>query len=213
MKSLNVHGKKSKELLERDHAVISPSCPRACPYAMDHGKGSEVGDKDGNRFTDFASGIAVCSTNHSHPKVIESLKNTSDKFVHKSSDFYHPVWIQSSERIVATSPFKEHAKVFLGNSGTEAVEAVIKLTRSHTDRKRSIDFFRHVSWTGYGITGLHFQQDTLSGKHQPNDELCDPRPVPRRIPTYASPLNIAQDLVNEGIQMPEEAITSAEAEA
>ena len=139
MKSLNVHGKKSKELL-RDPAIISPSDPRACPYAMNHAKGSEVGDKDGNRFTDFASGIAVCSTNHSYPKIIESIKQTNDKFIHKSSDFYHPVWIQLSERIVATSPFKGPAKVFLGNSGTEAVEAAIKLTRSHTDRKRSIDY-------------------------------------------------------------------------
>jgi 4-aminobutyrate aminotransferase len=57
---------------------------------MDHGKGSEIWDVDGNRFIDFASGIAVCSTGHSHPKVVEAIKNQVDDFIHISSDFYHP---------------------------------------------------------------------------------------------------------------------------
>jgi len=141
MNPLNVPGTKAKKLLERDHAVISPSYPRAYPFAMDHGKGSEVWDIDGNRFIDFASGIAVCSTGHSHPKVVESIKKQVDKFIHISSDFYHPVWVEFSEKIAATAPFEEPAKVFLGNSGTEAVEAAIKLARSHTGRQHFIGFF------------------------------------------------------------------------
>ena len=141
MKPLNVPGTKAKKLLERDHAVVSPSYPRAYPFAMDHGKGSEVWDIDGNRFIDFASGIAVCSTGHSHPKVVESVKSQVDKFIHISSDFYHPVWVDFSEKIASTAPFAEPAKVFLGNSGTEAVEAAIKLARSHTGRQQFIGFF------------------------------------------------------------------------
>ncbi len=141
MKPLNVPGKKAKELLERDHAVISQSYSRTYPFVMDHGKGSEIWDVDGNRFIDFASGIAVCSTGHSHPKVVESVKTQVDKFIHISSDFYHQVWVEFSEKIASTAPFKEPARVFLGNSGTEAVEAAIKLARFHTGRQHFIGFF------------------------------------------------------------------------
>ncbi len=141
MKAQNIPGTKAKKLLERDHKVISPSYPRAYPFVMDHGKGSEIWDVDGNRFIDFASGIAVCSTGHSHPKVVEAIKNQVDDFIHISSDFYHPVWVEFSEKIASTAPFKEPAKVFLGNSGTEAVEAAIKLARYHTGRQHFIGFF------------------------------------------------------------------------
>jgi 4-aminobutyrate aminotransferase len=141
MDVLNVPGKKAKAYLERDRAVVSPSYPRAYPFMMDHGKGSEVWDVDGNRYIDFASGIAVCSTGHSHPDVVAAIKDQVDRFIHISSDFYHPVWVEFSERLAQTAPFKEPAKIFLGNSGTEAVEAAIKLARHHSGRQHFIGFF------------------------------------------------------------------------
>jgi 4-aminobutyrate aminotransferase len=141
MDVLNVPGEKAKKYLERDRAVVSPSYPRAYPFMMDHGKGSEVWDVDGNRYIDFASGIAVCSTGHSHPEVVQAIKDQVERFIHISSDFYHPVWVEFSERIARTAPFKEPARVFLGNSGTEAVEAAIKLARHHSGRQQFIGFF------------------------------------------------------------------------
>lgn len=141
MDVLNVPGKKAKAYLERDRAVVSPSYPRAYPFMMDHGKGSEVWDVDGNRYIDFASGIAVCSTGHSHPDVVAAIKDQVDRFIHISSDFYHPAWVEFSERLAQTAPFKEPAKIFLGNSGTEAVEAAIKLARHHSGRQHFIGFF------------------------------------------------------------------------
>ena len=63
-------GPKAKALMERDAKVISPSYPRDYPFVMSHGKGCEVWDVDGNRFIDFAAGIAVCSTGHAHPQVV-----------------------------------------------------------------------------------------------------------------------------------------------
>ncbi|MGD8620951.1 MAG: acetyl ornithine aminotransferase family protein [Anaerolineales bacterium] len=141
MKPMDVPGEKAKAFLKRDRAIVSQSYPRAFPFMMDHGKGSEVWDVDGNRFVDFAAGIAVCSTGHSHPKVVEAIKNQADKFLHISSDFYHPVWVEFSERLAATAPFTESAKIFLGNSGTEAVEAAIKLARYHTNRQHFIGFY------------------------------------------------------------------------
>ena len=135
MDVLNVPGEKAKKYLKRDRAVVSPSYPRAYPFMMDHGKGSEVWDVDGNRYIDFASGIAVCSTGHSHPEVVEAIKDQVERFIHISSDFYHPVWVEFSERIARTAPFKEPARVFLGNSGTEAVEAAIKLARKYSQER------------------------------------------------------------------------------
>ena len=79
METLKLPGPKARALVERDQAVISPSYPRGYPFVMDHGLGSEVWDVDGNRFLDFAAGIAVTSTGHSHPKVVKSNSRTSRK--------------------------------------------------------------------------------------------------------------------------------------
>jgi 4-aminobutyrate aminotransferase len=137
----SIPGPKARKYLERDIAVISQSYPRAYPFVMDHGLGSEVWDVDGHRFIDLVSGIAVCSTGHSHPKVIDAIKNQADRFLHISSDFYHPVWIEFSEKLASTAPFREPARVFLGNSGAEAVEAAIKLAKYHTSRQQIIAFY------------------------------------------------------------------------
>src|SRR3990170_3190646 len=72
VKKLNVPGPKAQALLARDAATISPSYPRDYPFVMDHGLGSEVWDVDGNRYIDWAAGIAVCATGHSHPEVVKA---------------------------------------------------------------------------------------------------------------------------------------------
>jgi 4-aminobutyrate aminotransferase-like enzyme len=97
MQPLKLPGPKAKSLIERDQAVISPSYPRGYPFVMDHGKGSEVWDVDGNRFLDFAAGIAVASTGHSHPKVVKAIQEQAEKFIHISSDFYHEKWIELAD--------------------------------------------------------------------------------------------------------------------
>ncbi len=123
----NFPGPKGRALIERDASVVSNSYPRAHPFAMDHGKGSEVWDVDGNRFLDFAAGIAVASTGYSHPKVVKAIQEQAEKFLHISSDFYHEKWIDLSEKLAAIAPFEEEARVFLTNSGTEAVEAACSM--------------------------------------------------------------------------------------
>lgn len=140
MNPLKVPGPKAQALVERDQTVVSPSYPRAYPFVMERGKGVEVWDVDGNRFLDFAAGIAVVATGHSHPKVVEAIQNQAERFIHISSDFYHESWIQLSEKFNEISPFSEDAAVFLTNSGTESVEAAIKLARHHTGKSQFIGF-------------------------------------------------------------------------
>ncbi|MBE0408422.1 MAG: acetyl ornithine aminotransferase family protein [Anaerolineales bacterium] len=129
MQPMNVPGPKAKEIIERDSRVISPSYPRAYPFVMDHGKGSEVWDVDNNRFLDFAAGIAVVSTGHSHPKVVRVIQEQAEKFIHISCDFYHAPWVDLAEKFNQISPFEEEAVSFMTNSGTESVEAAIKLAK------------------------------------------------------------------------------------
>jgi len=133
-------GPKALALIERDLQVVSPSYLRAYQFVMDHGKGTEVWDVEGNRYLDFAAGIAVVSTGHSHPQVVKAIQEQAEKFIHISSDFYHEKWIALSEKLAEIAPFEEDARVFLTNSGTESVEAAIKLARLHTGRSQFIGF-------------------------------------------------------------------------
>jgi len=140
MEPLKLPGPKARALIKRDSAVISPSYPRDMPLVIDHAKGTEIWDVDGNRFLDFAAGIAVVSTGHSHPRVVKAIQDQAEKFVHISSDFYHEKWIALGEKLDEIAPFGEAGVSFMTNSGTEAVETAIKLARYHSGRTNFIGF-------------------------------------------------------------------------
>ena len=133
-------GPKAQALIERDRLVSTPSYPRDYPFVMAKGRGAEVWDVDGNRFLDFASGIAVCSTGHSHPRVVQAIKDAADDFLHISSDYWHERMTRLCERINALAPMREPVQVFLCQSGTESVEGALKLARYVTGRPRFIGF-------------------------------------------------------------------------
>jgi len=133
-------GPKARELLARDALVVSPSYPRDYPFVMSHGRGVEIWDVDGNRFLDFAAGIAVCSTGHSHPTVVQAIKEAADRFLHISSDYWHEGQVRLAERMNELSPMKQPAMSFFAQSGTESVEAALKLARYVTGRGRFLGF-------------------------------------------------------------------------
>jgi 4-aminobutyrate aminotransferase len=137
---LNVPGPKAQSIIARDKISVSSAYGRVAEFVMDHGRGSEVFDVDGNRYIDFVAGIAVNSTGHSHPQVVQAIQEQAEKFLHISSDYYHDQWMRLSEKLAEIAPFEEQGQVFLGNSGTEAVEAAIKLAQYHTKRRRFIGF-------------------------------------------------------------------------
>jgi 4-aminobutyrate aminotransferase len=133
-------GPKAKALLARDARVVSPSYPRDYPFVMDYGRGAEVWDVDGNCFIDFAAGIAVTSTGHAHPEVVQAIKQAADKFLHISSDYYHELQIRLGEKMNDIAPMAEPAMTFFTNSGTESVEGALKLARYVTGRQSFIGF-------------------------------------------------------------------------
>lgn len=151
---LNVPGPKARDLLARDRAVVSHAYGRVADFVMDYGRGSEVFDVDGNRYIDFVSGIAVNATGHSHPHVVRQIQQQADKFLHISSDYYHESWVRLSERLNEIAPFDEDAHIFLGNSGTEAIEAAIKLARYHTGRTQFIGFMGGFHGRTLGALGF-----------------------------------------------------------
>jgi 4-aminobutyrate aminotransferase len=127
-------------MIARDALVASPSYPRDYHFVMSHGRGTEVWDVDGNRFLDFAAGIAVCATGHAHPTVVAAVREAAGKFLHISSDYWHEGMTALAERIAALAPMGEPVMSFLCQSGTESVEGALKLARYVTGRQRIIAF-------------------------------------------------------------------------
>lgn len=154
-----IPGPKTLELVERDSRVASPSLPRAYDFAPSRGAGAMLEDVDGNVFLDFNAGIAVCSTGHSHPKVVQAIQRQSERLLHYSaSDFYLPIYTELCERLDKVSPISGPTRSFLTNSGTEAVEAAIKLSRQHTGRQYVIAFIGAFHGRSYGSVSLTASQ-------------------------------------------------------
>jgi 4-aminobutyrate aminotransferase len=133
-------GPKSRAMIERDSKVASPSYPRDYPFVISHGRGTEAWDVDGNRFLDFAAGIAVCATGHAHPRVVKAVQDAAAKFLHISSDYWHEEMTALAERLSAIVPLGEPGMCFFCQSGTESVEGALKLARYATGRQRIIAF-------------------------------------------------------------------------
>ncbi len=129
-------GPKARDIVERDHAVISPSFGRVYPLVIKSGDGCIITDVDGNEFIDMNAGLAVCSVGHNHPRVVEAIKEQADRFLHYSyTDFYYENYVNLGETLHDLVPGDFKKKFYYGNSGAESVEAAIKLSRWHSKRQ------------------------------------------------------------------------------
>ena len=129
-----------RSIIERDTASLSPSYTREYALVVDHAEGSEVWDVDGRRYIDFMAGIAVLNVGHRHPAVVEAVRRQVDKFWHIClADFYYPQAVELAEKMQAIAPMPD-TQVYFGNSGTEAVEAAVKLAMYKTERPKFIGF-------------------------------------------------------------------------
>jgi len=134
-------GPKAQQVVERDGRVVSPSYTRDYPLVVKRGRGAVIEDVDGNSFLDFAAGIAVVSTGHCHPEVVAAIQKQASELIHMSgTDFYYPNMVELAEKLASIAPGKEPKRVYFGNSGTEAVEAAIKLAKYHTKRDKLVAF-------------------------------------------------------------------------
>jgi 4-aminobutyrate aminotransferase len=148
-------GPKARELVKKDERFISPSYVRFYPLVIESGKGCIVRDVDGNEYIDFNSGLACLNVGHNHPKVIEAIKKQCDRFLHYSNtDFYYSEVITLAEKLAEITPGNFEKRVYFGNSGTEAVEAAIKLAKWHTRKQLFIGFIN--AFHGRTIGSLSF---------------------------------------------------------
>jgi len=134
-------GPKGQAVIDADQRVTSPSLTRVYPLVVERACGCVIEDVDGNRFLDFNAGIAVVAAGHAHPEVNAAVHAQVDQTLHYcSSDFYLPAHAAVCTRLARLAPMAD-ARVFLSNSGTEAVEAALKLSRHYTRRPNVIAFF------------------------------------------------------------------------
>jgi len=135
-------GPKARAVLAQDRKYVSPSYSRPYPLVADRAAGIVVTDVDGNTFLDFAAGIAVCSTGHCHPQIVKVIQEQAARLIHLSgTDFYYPQLSTLAQKLAEIAPGQGDKKVYFGNSGTEAVEAALKLARYATGRKKFIAFY------------------------------------------------------------------------
>lgn len=150
-----VPGPEAQAVLDRDAAVTSPSLPRAYPLAPRRAWRSTIEDVDGNYFLDFNAGIAVNSTGHAHPAVVAAVQEQAAELLHYSaSDFFLPIYSRTCEALARTAPISGDVRVFLTNSGAEAVEGALKLARYATGRPYVISFNGAFHGRTYGAMSL-----------------------------------------------------------
>jgi 4-aminobutyrate aminotransferase len=148
-------GPKAKAIVERDRATTATCYLKEYPLVVARGSGAMVQDVDGNRYLDFMAGIAVAATGHSHPRVVQAIQDAAAKFLHIcGGDFYYEAFAALPERLARIAPGKEPKKVFLTNSGTEAVEGALKLARHSTRRAALIAFEGSFHGRTYGALSL-----------------------------------------------------------
>ncbi|MBY0233088.1 MAG: acetyl ornithine aminotransferase family protein [Gemmataceae bacterium] len=146
-------GPRAQAYLDRDDEFVSPSYTRVYPLVVARGSGCVIEDVDHNLYLDFTAGIAVTATGHCHPHVVAAIQDQASKLLHMSgTDFYYAPQVDLAQRLAeAVGPGR---RVFFTNSGTESLEAALKLSRKRTGRSRVISFFGSFHGRTYGGMSL-----------------------------------------------------------
>jgi 4-aminobutyrate aminotransferase len=148
-------GPESKRIIKRDTSVSSPSLIKEYPLVIKRAEGMFIEDLDGNTFLDFMAGIAVTSTGHCHPEILNAIQKQSQDLLHIcGTDFYYPVYTDLCKKLQSLAPGNKGWKVFLSNSGAEAVDGAIKLARFHTKREHILAFEGAFHGRTYGALSL-----------------------------------------------------------
>lgn len=176
---------KNESLQARRVTAVPRGVGTAFPVFAERAEGSELWDKDGNRYIDFAGGIAVLNTGHRHPKVIAAVKGQLDAFTHTAFQIvpYEP-YIALCEKLNAIAPIKGEKKSILFSTGAEAVENAVKISRAYTGRTNVIAF------TG-SFHGRTLMTSALTGKVAPYKKKFGPMPggiwhVPFPVPQHGT---------------------------
>ena len=147
-------GPRGREIVQKDEQLISPSYNRFYPLVVESGRGYILKDVDGNEYIDFASGLLCLNVGHCHPKVVEAIKRQCDSFLHVSNAFYSSEIVNLAEQLAKITPGEFAKKTFFGNSGSEAIEASLKLSKWYTRKSIFIGFIN--AFHGGTLSALAF---------------------------------------------------------
>ena len=192
-------GPRAREHIELDQRYTSPSLPRVYSIVPVRGEGLVVEDIDGNLFLDFAAGIAVSSTGHAHPRIRAAIAEQAGKLLHFSaSDFYLPIYAHLAAELDRIAPISGPTRTFLTNSGTEAVEAAIKLARHASGRQALVAFLGAFHGRTYGSVTLTASKAKYHGGFGPL------LPGVYHVPFGSSGLNELEERVFKRLVAPDE---------
>ena len=156
-------GPEAKKIIEMDEKYLVTST-KSLPIVAKRGYGSFLEDVDGNIYLDFSTGISVNNLGHIHPKVKRAVEEQLDKLWHfAGTDFYYEEQVKAARALTEVTPGKFSKKVFFANSGTEANEAAIKISKAFTKKQQFISF----------IGGFH-------GRSQGSLSLTASKPIQRK---------------------------------
>jgi 4-aminobutyrate aminotransferase/(S)-3-amino-2-methylpropionate transaminase len=172
-----IPGPKSRALMERKRRAISRGWANAIPVFVKEARGALVTDVDGNTFIDFAGGIGATNVGHLDPRVVGAIKEQAETLVHTAFQAapYEP-FVELAEKLNALVPGRFEKKTIFANSGSEAVENAVKISRAHTGRGALLAF-------GNGLHGRTLLGMTLTSKIGPFKEGFGPfAPEVYRVP-------------------------------
>ncbi len=151
-------------LQERRNKVIAKGFGSSTSKYIAHAKGAVITDVEGNEFIDFAGGIAVMNVGHSHPKVVQAIKDQAEKFTHTCfmvAPYESPVAL--AEKLCDAVPGDSKKSVMFVNSGVEAVENAIKIARYYTQKTAIIAF--DSAFHGRTLMGMSLTSKIKPYKH------------------------------------------------
>lgn len=135
-----VPGPKSSEIIKRRAAVVPNAIRCIYPCVMEKAAGAMIQDPDGNLFLDWVGGVGVLNVGHTHPALVEAVKNQAEKYFHGMFNIVtHEGYVELAEKLGARVPVKgSHNKVMFANSGAEADENAVKVAKAFTGRSNII---------------------------------------------------------------------------
>ncbi|HRH43690.1 MAG TPA: acetyl ornithine aminotransferase family protein [Pyrinomonadaceae bacterium] len=149
-------GPKGREIIAADAKYVTPSYPRPdYKLVAESGAGVWITDVDGNIFLDCNAGVAVCSTGHCHPEIVEAITRQTEKLIHMcGTDFYYRHMPDLAQKLDEIVPIEGATKTHFANSGAEAVETALKVAMHHTGRQKFISFFSSFHGRTLGALSL-----------------------------------------------------------
>ncbi|NJM53934.1 MAG: acetyl ornithine aminotransferase family protein [Blastocatellia bacterium] len=149
-------GPKGREIIAADHQYVTPSYPRPdYKLVAESGAGVWITDVDGNVFLDCNAGVAVCSTGHCHPEIVEAITKQTQQLIHMcGTDFYYRHMPELAKKLDEICPIEGATRTHFANSGAEAVETALKVAMHHTGRQKFISFFSSFHGRTLGALSL-----------------------------------------------------------